>query len=213
MDLKEHYPFENMPLPYAYDALEPYIDEKTMQLHYDRHLKTYIDNLNSILKKYPRLQTLTLEQLIHTARQIPGKDCVAIIRNIGGVYNHRFFFNGMCPDGKQGPEGPLAVAIDRRFGSLDAFQEKFTETALSIFGSGYLWLVNGKWGLCLVTTANQDIPTGDVKPLLNLDVWEHAYYLKHYNKRVDYIHDWWNVVNWDLAEQKYRCGCTSLRIQ
>ena len=213
MDLKEHYPFENMPLPYAYDALEPYIDEKTMQLHYDRHLKTYIDNLNSILKKYPRLQTLTLEQLIHTARQIPGKDCVAIIRNAGGVYNHRFFFNGMCPDGKQGPEGPLAVAIDRRFGSLDAFREKFTETALSIFGSGYLWLVNGKWGLCLVTTANQDIPTGDVKPLLNLDVWEHAYYLKHYNKRVDYIHDWWNVVNWDLAEQKYRCGCTSLRIQ
>ena len=105
----------------------------------------------------------------------------------------------MCPDGKQGPEAlwpwPLTVGLDH----WTLFREKFTETALSIFGSGYLWLVNGKRGLCLMITANQDTPTGDVKPLLNLDVWEHAYYLKHYNKRVDYIHDWWNVVNWDLA--------------
>ena len=95
--MKSHYPFENTPLPYAYDALEPYIDEKTMQLHHDRHLKTYIDNLNSILKKCPQFQTLTLEQLIHTTGQMPGKNCVAIARNAGGVYNHRFFFNGMCP--------------------------------------------------------------------------------------------------------------------
>ena len=101
--MNRHYPFENTPLPYAYDALEPYIDEKTMQLHHDRHLKTYIDNLNSILKKYPQLQTLTLEQLIRTAGQMPGKDCVAIARNAGGVYNHRFFFNGMCPDGEKAP--------------------------------------------------------------------------------------------------------------
>ena len=95
--MKNHYPFENTPLPYAYDALEPYMDEKTMQLHHDRHLKTYIDNLNSILKKYPQFQTLTLEQLVCTTGQMPGKDCVAIARNAGGVYNHRFFFNGMCP--------------------------------------------------------------------------------------------------------------------
>lgn len=173
--------------------------------------KLIIDNLNSILKKYPQFQTLTLEQLIHTTRQVPEKDCIAIARNAGGVYNHQFFFNGMCPDGKKAPSGALAVDINRRFGSLNAFREKFTEMALSVFGSGYVWLFNGKQGLCLVTTANQETPAGVVMPLLNLDVWEHAYYLKHYNKRVDYINDWWNVVNWDLVEQKYGCSCVSLR--
>ena len=156
--LNKHYPFENTPLPYAYDALEPYIDEKTMQLRHDRQQKTYKDNLNSILKKYPQLQTLTLEQLICTAGQMSGKDCLAIARNAGGVYNHRFFFNGMCPDGKKAPEGALAAAIDHRFGSLNAFQEKFTESALSVFGSGYVWLVNGQRGLCFVTTATQETP-------------------------------------------------------
>lgn len=206
--MKSHYPFENTPLPYAYDALEPYIDEKTMQLHHDRHLKAYIDNLNSILKKYPQLQTLTLEQLICTAGQMSGKDCVAIARNAGGVYNHRFFFNSMCPDGKKAPGGALAVAIDRGFGSLDVFREKFTEAALSVFGSGYVWLVNSKRGPCLMTSINQETPLRAVKPLLNLDVWEHAYYLKHYNKRIDCINDWWNVVNWDLAEQEYECNYT-----
>lgn len=188
--MKSHYPFENTPLPYAYDALEPYIDEKTMQLHHDRHLKTYIDNLNSILKKYPQLQTLTLEQFICTAGQMSGKDCVAIARNAGGVYNHRFFFNSMCPDGEKAPGGALAVAIDRGFGSLDVFREKFTEAALSVFGSGYVWLVNSKRGPCLMTSINQETPLRAVKPLLNLDVWEHAYYFKHYNKRIDYINDW-----------------------
>ena len=206
--MKSHYPFENTPLPYAYDALEPYIDEKTMQLHHDRHLKAYIDNLNSILKKYPQLQTLTLEQLICTAGQMSGKDCVAIARKAGGVYNHRFFFNSMCPDGKKAPGGALAVAIDRGFGSLDVFREKFTEAALSVFGSGYVWLVNSKRGPCLMTSINQETPLRAVKPLLNLDVWEHAYYLKHYNKRIDCINDWWNVVNWDLAEQEYECNYT-----
>lgn len=208
--LRNHYPFENKPLPYWYDGLEPYIDETTMQLHHDRHLKTYLDSLNSILKKYPQLQALTLEQLIHIAGQMPGKDCAAIARNAGGVYNHRFFFHSMCPDGKEAPEGALAAAIDRSFGSLDAFREKFTAAALSVFGSGYAWLVNGKRGLCLMTTANQETPAGAGKPLLNLDMWEHAYYLKHYNKRVDYISDWWNVVNWALAEQRYGCGAPPL---
>ena len=182
-----------------------------MQLHHDRHLKTYIDNLNNILKKHPQLQKLTLDQLIHTVGKMPGRDCVAIVRNAGGVYNHQFFFDGMCPDGKKAPSGALATAIERKFGSLNAFREKFTEAALSVFGSGYIWLVNSKGGLCLVTTANQETPASGVKPILNLDVWEHAYYLKHYNKKADYISDWWNVVNWHLAEQKYGRGCTSLR--
>lgn len=206
-----HDPFENTPLPYAYDALEPYIDEATMQLHHSRHLKTYIDTLNRILKKYPHLQALPLKQLIHIAKQTPGRDYVSIARNAGGVYNHQFFFNSMCPNGKKAPEGALAAAIDRRFGSLDVFREKFTEAALSVFGSGYVWLINGKRGLCIVTTANQEIPAGSVTPLLNLDVWEHAYYLKHYNKRADYIQDWWNVINWAFAEQAYGNGHTSLR--
>lgn len=105
----------------------------------------------------------------------------------------------------------MVAAIDRRFGSLTAFREKFTETALSVFGSGYVWLVNCKQELCLVTTANQEAPAGVGKPILNLDVWEHAYYLKHYNKRADYINDWWNVVNWELAEQKYGYSSVSLR--
>ena len=209
--MKLHYPFEIRPLPYAYDALEPYIEEQTMQLHHDRHLKTYIDNLNRILKKYPQLQALTLEQLLYIAKQMPGRDSAAIARNAGGVYNHQFFFDGMCPDGKKAPEGPLAAAIGRRFGSLDVFREKFTEAALSVFGSGYVWLVHSKQGPCLMTTANQETPAGAVTPLLTLDVWEHAYYLKHYNKRADYINDWWNVINWDLAEQKYGCSRALLR--
>ena len=209
--MNEHYPFENTPLPYGYDALEPYIDEKTMHLHHDRHLQAYIDNLNSALKQHPRLQALPLAQLIHTAGQMPGKDCAAIARNAGGVYNHLFFFDGMRPAGKRAPEGALAAAIHRRFGSLDGFREEFTQAALSVFGSGYAWLVNGRQGLCLVTTANQETPAGAATPLLNLDVWEHAYYLKHYNKRADYISDWWSVVNWDTAEQRYGCSCAWLR--
>lgn len=109
---------------------------------------------------------------------------------------------------EKAPGGALAVAIDRGFGSLDVFREKFTEAALSVFGSGYVWLVNSKRGPCLMTSINQETPLRAVKPLLNLDVWEHAYYLKHYNKRIDYINDWWNVVNWDLAEQEYECNYT-----
>lgn len=203
--MNEHYPFVNTPLPYAYDALEPYIDEKTMELHHDRHLQTYIDNLNAVLEKQPSLQGLTLEQLIRRAPRLSRNIGVPIHRNAGGVYNHRFFFDSLSPDALSGPTGALEYAITKCFGSVSEFKEKFDTAAMSVFGSGYAWLVSDrKSNLKIITTANQDTPLNmGLIPILNVDVWEHAYYLKHYNKRADYIGDWWNVINWPKAEERF----------
>ncbi|MPM93454.1 Superoxide dismutase [Mn] 1 [bioreactor metagenome] len=201
----EHYPFINPPLPYAYSALEPYIDTKTMHIHHDRHLQAYTDNLNKALADKPALQGLTLEQLIMTANRMPPDTGVPISRNAGGVYNHRFYFNGMSPSSTGVPFGELAWAIDESFGSFESFKEKFTAAAMSVFGSGYAWLVCDQGGrLKIITTANQETPLPlRLCPILNIDVWEHAYYLKHYNERAKYIDDWWNVVNWGLANARY----------
>jgi Fe-Mn family superoxide dismutase len=203
--LNEHYPFENTPLPYAGSALEPYIDEQTMILHHDRHLQTYIDNLNAVLKEHPRLQSLSLEQLITRADRLPKKTGIPLSRNAGGVYNHRFYFDGLTPETDQHPNGALAEAIDRSFGGYDAFREKFAEAAKAVFGSGYAWLVKDPYGsLKISTTANQETPLpAGLCPILNIDVWEHAYYLKHFNRRADYIDNWWHVVNWRKAEARY----------
>lgn len=213
------YPFVNTPLKYAYDALEPYIDEKTMRLHHDKHLQTYIDNLNGILEKNPGLQKRTLEELIMNWCRLP--DClqVPVRNNAGGVYNHRFFFDGLTPYGKNasgfGPDtcgcdlpanmtGYLAAAIDQQFGSFENFRAEFKKEALAVFGSGYAWLVIDRCRLKIIMTANQDTPLKHgLCPLLNLDVWEHAYYLKHYNVRADYIDDWFQVVDWNKAEQRF----------
>jgi len=171
-----------------------------MELHHNRHLQTYIDNLNATLKNYPKLQQLSLEQLILTAPKLPAAVGVPIARNAGGVYNHRFFFNGMTPDA-QPPTGELALAINRTFGSLDGFKTQFTQAALSVFGSGYAWLTaNRLKKLQIITTANQDTPlTMGLRPIITIDVWEHAYYLKHYNVRAAYVGDWWSVVRWPEA--------------
>lgn len=203
--LKEHYPFINTPLPYDYDALEPYIDEKTMHLHHDRHLQTYIDNLNAALKDQPSLQCLTLEQLIRRAPRLPRDIAVPIHRNAGGVYNHRFYFEGMTPCAQMQPSGAIEYAILKCFGSLSALKEKLDAAAKSVFGSGYAWLVADRnCNLKITTTANQDTPlTMGYKPILNIDVWEHAYYLKHYNMRADYIDAWWNVADWEKAEERF----------
>ncbi len=203
--MNEHYPFVNTPLPYAYNALEPHIDEKTMQLHHDRHLQTYTDNLNAALADQPSLQSLTLEQLICRSPRLPKPVGVPIYSNAGGVYNHRFYFNGLSPDAQSEPTGALEYAISKCFGSLSAFKEKFDAAAKSILGSGYAWLVSDKnCNLKIVTTANQDTPLNmGLKPIINIDVWEHAYYLKHYNKRADYIGDWWKVINWAKAEERF----------
>ena len=198
------YPFVNTPLPYAYDALEPYIDEKTMHLHHDRHLQTYIDNLNAIIKEHPELQTWTLEGLLELSAFLPKEIRQPVINNAGGVYNHHFFFDSMTPAGKQPEENPLLAEIARQFGSLEAFQEQLKKEALAVFGSGYAWLAADGGKLKIIRTANQDTPLPlDLQPLLALDVWEHAYYLKHYNQRAAYIDDWFSIVDWEKASRRF----------
>ena len=203
----QYYPFVNLPLPYAYDAMEPYIDAETMYLHHDRHLQTYINNLNAVLRDNPRLQKLSLEALIRSAGRLPGSVQTSVRNNAGGVYNHRLFFEGLVNPSPDEPTGRPAELIRRQYGSVDGFLGALREAALSVFGSGYAWLVYNGRGLKIVTTPNQNTPLEEgLCPVLNLDVWEHAYYLKHYNLRADYITDWTNVINWDAAERNLeRC--------
>jgi len=203
--MNEHYPFINPPLPYAYDALEPFIDTKTMHLHHDRHLQTYVDNLNATLEDYPELHSWSLEELIYNVNKLPEEIQESIIHNGGGVYNHIFYFNGMSNSETRSQAGMLYPAIIKDFGSVEQFYNEFISKALSVFGSGYAWLVVDSDGdLIIVTSANQDTPIPlELCPVLAIDVWEHAYYLKHYNKRVDYINDWFNVVDWQRAGELY----------
>lgn len=197
--------FINYPLPYAYHALEPYIDEKTMRLHHDKHLQTYINNLNDTLDKYPQFQNWSLEQLIINVSSLP-KDIQRSVRNNGGgVYNHYFYFSNLANPASMQPTGMLNEAIRNKFGSYTSFRKRFKECALSVFGSGYAWLVvNASGQLDFITTQNQDTPLPlRMYPILNIDVWEHAYYLKHYNLRTDYIDDWFHVINWSNANKNY----------
>ena len=184
--------------------MEPNNDEKTIESHHDRHLQTYINNLNAILEENPGLQGLPLDQLIYYSGRLPVGLRTEVRNNAGGVYNHRFFFEGMMPGPAGAPSGMLAEAIDEKWGSFDAFREEFKKAALSVFGSGYAWLVYQNGGPKIMTTPNQNSPIGEgICPILALDVWEHAYYLKHYNDRSDYIDDWFNVVNWPVAERNH----------
>lgn len=206
--MSEHYMFFNNPLPYAYNAMEPYIDEKTMKLHHDRHLQTYIDNLNKTLSEYPQFQDWTLEQLIMNVPSLPDEIQTSVKNNGGGVFNHQFYFSNLANSAASHPIGMLSESIKNEFGSYESFQNKFKTAALSVFGSGYAWLVvNAAGQLSIITTQNQDTPLPlGMCPVLNIDVWEHAYYLKHYNKRADYIDDWFHVVNWNNANRNYmRC--------
>lgn len=204
--MNEHYKFINTPLPYSYNAMEPYIDEKTMRLHHDKHLQTYIDNLNSALSNYPQLHNWTLEQLIVNIPSLPEDIQTSVRNNGGGVYNHRFYFNNLINAAYSHPSGLLIDEITREFGSLETFIKQFKAAALSVFGSGYAWLiVNAAGQLKIITTPNQDTPLPlGMCPVLNIDVWEHAYYLKHYNLRTDYIDDWFHIVNWDSANEHYK---------
>lgn len=204
--MNEHYPFVNPPLPYDYSALEPYIDTKTMHLHHDRHLQTYVDNLNHTLKGYPELHNWSLEQLIKNTDRLPAAIRQSVINNGGGVYNHIFYFNGMSNSEPLSQAGVLYNAIIQDFGSIEAFFEAFKKQALSVFGSGYAWLVlNHDRKLKIVTSANQDtLIKQNLCPIMAIDVWEHAYYLKHYNERAAYIDDWFHVVNWKRAGTLYR---------
>ncbi len=201
--MNEHYIFEVPPLPYPYDALEPYIDTETMKMHHDRYLTAYVDNLNRILSAYPEYQNLSLEQLLIYADSLPEAIQIPVKRNAGGVYNHIFFFQGVSSAGMKRPANPLASYITSSFGNFDAFKKAFTDAALSVFGSGYAWLTLDCFGkLKIITTANQDTPFPlKLYPILNLDVWEHAYILKHINQRADYIGNWFEVINWTQAGQ------------
>ena len=190
-----HYPFQLEPLLYPYNALEPYIDTKTMQLHHDKHLKTYVDNLNAAIAPYPNLYHLPLEALIQNNTALPTPIQTIVAHNAGGVFNHNFYFKELASHNLI-PNSPLYNEIVSYFGSYNAFKTAFISSAIGVFGSGYAWLVHdGINNLKITTTANQDTPLPlGYEPLLNIDVWEHAYYLKHYSVRANYINDWFHAM-------------------
>jgi Fe-Mn family superoxide dismutase len=202
--MEDKYPFKLIGLPYAYNALEPYIDTETVRLHHDKHLKKYVDTLNDILSKYPEYQTWSLERLILNNSALPANIQIGVRNNAGGVYNHNLYFNIMKPGCENNvPIGNLKEAIIKTFDSLDNFYTQFKDAALKVFGSGYAWLIVDKdKELKIVTTPNQDVPL-NVFHILLIDVWEHAYYLKYKNRRDEYIMNWNNIIDWDKAEKNY----------
>ncbi len=202
-------PFTLPPLPYPADALEPHIDKLTMEIHHDKHHGTYVSNLNKALESAPQLAGKTLEELLaNNCAIVPENIRTAVRNNGGGHANHSMFWEIMGPHKGGQPHGQLADAIKTAFGSFESFKEKFTAAALGRFGSGWAWLVKDPSGkLEIISTANQDSPLMEGKyPVIGLDVWEHAYYLKYQNRRADYIAAWWNVVNWDEAEKRFTTG-------
>ena len=189
-------------LPYAYDALEPWIDAKTMEIHYTKHHQTYVDKLNAALEKHPELQDKSAEDLVKGLSAIPEDIRLAVRNHGGGHVNHTFFWNILGKGIKC--EGAVADAITKDFGSFDAFKKAFSEVALGVFGSGWAWLVLNNGKLEIVKSANQDSPISDGKwPVLGIDVWEHAYYLKCQNRRAEYIENFFNVINWKKANEIY----------
>jgi len=195
------------PLPYDFGALEPSIDAQTMQIHHGKHHQAYVNNLNAALDKHPELHTKTLEQLLRQLNIVPEDIRTAVRNNAGGHHNHSLFWTTMAPNGGGEPSGALADAIKRTFGDFSKFKETLTGAATSRFGSGWGWLVVANGKLDVYSTANQDSPLmdGDT-PLLGLDVWEHAYYLKYQNRRPDYIAAWWNVVNWPEVQRRFEAA-------
>ena len=195
--------FEVPALPYAYDALEPHIDEATMRLHHDKHHQAYVDKANGALEG-TELAGKPIEEVVANLSAVP-EDKRGVVRNNGGGHlNHSLFWESMSPDGGGAPDGELAQAIDSAFGSFDAFKEQFEAAGVARFGSGWAWLVLDGGQLAITSTANQDNPVSDGQtPLLGNDVWEHAYYLKYQNRRPEYLKAWWNVVNWSKVAERY----------
>lgn len=190
-------------LPYAYDALAPYIDEETMHIHHDKHHAAYVKNLNDALAGQNEILALPVEKLIADLSRVPEAIRTKVKNNAGGHANHNMFWTVMGAHAGGKPTGNIATAIQAAFGSVEQFQEKFSLTALNHFGSGWAWLVVDGGKLAITDTSNQDSPVSDGKtPILTIDVWEHAYYLKYKNMRIDYIHAWWNVVNWGEVNQR-----------
>jgi Fe-Mn family superoxide dismutase len=198
-------PYQLPPLPYAHNALEPFIDEQTMQIHHGKHHQAYVTNLNAALEKYPELQGKPIEQLLADLNAIPEDIRTAVRNNGGGHANHTFFWTLMAANAGGPPTGAIADAIDAKFGGYDAFKEAFAKAAVGRFGSGWAWLIKSGDGVEITSTPNQDTPLMEGKtPVLGIDVWEHAYYLKYQNRRPDYIKEWWNVVNWDAVNKAFK---------
>jgi superoxide dismutase, Fe-Mn family len=196
--------FELPKLAYAYDALEPHIDARTMEIHHSKHHNTYVTNLNAAVDKAPELAGKSLESLLGDLNAVPEGVRTAIRNHGGGTFNHNLYWEVMGPKAGGAPKGELAKAIDASFTSFDAFKAEFEKAAATHFGSGWAWLVKKGNGLAVVTTANQDSPLSNgLAPLMCIDVWEHAYYLKYQNRRAEYITAWWNVVNWDAVAARY----------
>ncbi len=192
-------------LPYDHDALEPHIDAETMRIHHSKHHQGYVNNLNAALENHPELAEKSLEELLGDLGSVPEDIRTAVRNNGGGHANHSLFWPCMAPGSGGTPSGELADAIDSTFGSFDAFVEMFSKAAATRFGSGWAWLcVDGNGGLVVTSTANQNNPVSDgLKPILGLDVWEHAYYLNYQNRRPDYVKAWWNVVNWEQVSENF----------
>ena len=196
--------YEVPPLPYDYNALEPTIDEQTMHLHHDKHHQAYVNAANGLLEG-TEWADKPIQEVLQNLQSIPDDKRGAVRNNGGGHYNHSLFWEWMSPDGGGEPGGSLASAIESAFGSFSDFKDKFKAAGVGQFGSGWAWLVHDGSGLAVVSTPNQDNPISDGKtPLLGVDVWEHAYYLKYQNKRPDYIDAWWNVVNWDKVAEAFQ---------
>ncbi|MBI4062320.1 superoxide dismutase [Candidatus Gottesmanbacteria bacterium] len=192
-------------LPYPYNALEPYIDERTMQIHHDKHHGAYVKNLNDALAGQDALLSMPVEELMKNLSKVPEAVRTKVRNNGGGHANHSFFWEVMSPKAGGQPSGELAKAIESAFGSFAQFQEKFSAAGMGRFGSGWVWLISEKGKLTITDTPNQDNPWMEGKtPILGLDVWEHAYYLKYQNLRADYIKAWWNVVNWREVGRRYK---------
>jgi superoxide dismutase, Fe-Mn family len=191
------------PLPYDFAALEPHIDTKTMEIHYGKHHATYVTNLNAAIEKHPDLGKKSAEELLKNLNSIPEDIRTAVRNNGGGHVNHTMFWRIMKPNGGGNPTGAIADAINSTFGNFEDFKKQFNDAGLKQFGSGWAWLVSDNGKLRIMSTPNQDNPMSQgLYPVMGNDVWEHAYYLKHQNRRADYLNIWWNVVNWDEINKR-----------
>jgi Fe-Mn family superoxide dismutase len=196
-------PFDVPPLPYDYAALEPHIDEQTMRIHHDKHHQAYVDNANAALQG-TEWADRPVEEVLRSLDQIPEDKRMAVRNNAGGHANHTLFWEIMSPDGGGEPEGDLADAIRQTFGGVDALKEQLNDAGVKRFGSGWAWLVADEGSLAITSTPNQDSPVSEGRtPILGIDVWEHAYYLKYQNRRPDYLQAWWNVVNWPEVARRF----------
>lgn len=197
--------FELPMLPYAFDALDPHVDAKTMEIHHDKHHGAYVTNLNAAVDKHPELKSWSIEDLLMKINSVPEDIRTAVRNNGGGHYNHSMFWQIMAPKAGGEPTGMLADAIKSAFGDLAKFKEELNKAGMGRFGSGWAWLVLNNGKLVVESTANQDNPLMDGKqPVMGVDVWEHAYYLKYQNRRADYLAAWWNVVNWPEVARRYQ---------